>query len=156
MNVNQKGAIGLIEVIRDLTKKEFECFTPIHDYSGVDLIVLNSDKTPIRLQIKYRKPEIRKGISTNVVGLGFHSVVNGKKIPIDISFIDGWAVYCPDIDKVVYINKNDIDMTLRGISFRLIEGKSTVNKDKSVRKLYTEFSDITDWRVGRVVNTRDC
>ena len=32
MNVNEKGCIGLIEVIRDLTKKGYECFTPIHDY----------------------------------------------------------------------------------------------------------------------------
>lgn len=145
MNVNEKGAIGLIEVIRDLAKKGFECFTPIHDYSGVDLIVLDSDKNPIRLQVKYRRPDTKNGISTNVVGLGFHSVVNGKKIPIDISFIDGWAIYCPDIDKVVYINKKDIDLSLRGVSFRLSEGKKTVNKDKSVRKLYTEFDDIVNW-----------
>lgn len=145
MNVNEKGAIGLIEVIRDLTKKGFECFTPIHDYSGVDLIALDINKTPIRLQVKYRKAETRNGISTNVVGLGFHSVVNGKKIPIDISFIDGWAIYCPEIDKVVYVNKEDIDLSLRGISFRLIEGKNTISKDKSIRKLYTEFKDITNW-----------
>ena len=145
MNVNEKGAIGLIEVIRDLVKKGFECFTPIHDYSGVDLIVIDDNKNPIRLQVKYRRPEMRNGTSTNIVGLGFHSMVNGKKIPIDISFIDGWAVYCPDIDKIVYINKKDIDLSLRGISFRLVEGKGTVNKDKSVRKLYTEFDDIVNW-----------
>ena len=52
MNVNEKGAIGLIEVIRDLTKKGFECFTPIHDYSAIDLIALDPNKKPIRLQIK--------------------------------------------------------------------------------------------------------
>lgn len=150
MNVNEKGAIGLIEVIRDLTKRGFECFTPIHDYSGVDLIVLNEQKHPIRLQVKYRNSEIRNGKSTNIVGIGFHSVVNGKKIPIDISFIDGWAIYCPEVDTIVYVNKEEIDLSLHGVSFRLVEGKGTVNKDKSVRKLYTEFSDIKNWRCGRV------
>lgn len=145
MNVNEKGSIGLIEVIRDLAKKGYECFTPIHDYSGIDLIALDMNKKPIRLQIKYRKSETRSGVSTNIVGLGFHSVINGKKIPIDISFIDGWAIYCPEIDKVVYINKKDIDPQLKGISFRLLEGKQTVNKDKFARKLYCDFKDITEW-----------
>jgi hypothetical protein len=145
MNVNEKGAMGLIEVIRDLTKKGFECFTPLHDYSGVDLIVLYHSKKPLRLQVKYRKSEFRNGITTNLVGIGFHSVVNGKKVPINISHIDGWAVYCPEIDKVVYISKNEIDPSLKGISFRLIEGKSTINKDKVPRKIYHEYKDIIDW-----------
>jgi hypothetical protein len=145
MNVNEKGAIGLIEVIRDLVKKGFECFTPIHDYSGVDLIALDNNKKPIRLQVKYRKSEMRNGESTNIVGLGFHSVVNGKKVPIDISYIDGWAIYCPEIDSIIYINKKDIDSSLKGISFRLTEGKQTINKDKSARKLYSDFTDITNW-----------
>jgi hypothetical protein len=145
MNVNEKGAMGLIEVIRDLTKKGFECFTPLHDYSGVDLIVLDHNKKPLRLQVKYRKSEFRNGITTNLVGIGFHSVVNGKKVPINISHIDGWAVYCPEIDKVVYISKNEIDPSLKGISFRLIEGKSTINKDKVPRKIYHEYKDIIDW-----------
>jgi hypothetical protein len=145
MNVNEKGAVGLIEVIRDLVKKGFECFTPIHDYSGVDLIALDPNKNPIRLQVKYRKAEMRNGESTNIVGLGFHSVVNGKKIPIDISYIDGWAIYCPEVDSIIYINKKDIDSSLKGISFRLSEGKQTINKDKSARKLYSEFKDILNW-----------
>ena len=145
MNVNEKGAVGLIEVIRDLVKKGFECFTPIHDYSGVDLIALDNNKKPIRLQVKYRKSEMRNGESTNIVGLGFHSVVNGKKIPIDISYIDGWAIYCPEVDSIIYINKKDIDSSLKGISFRLAEGKHTVNKDKNARKLYSDFTDILNW-----------
>lgn len=145
MNVNEKGAVGLIEVIRDLVKKGFECFTPIHDYSGVDLIALDNNKKPIRLQVKYRKSEMRNGESTNIVGLGFHSVVNGKKIPIDISYIDGWAIYCPEVDSIIYINKKDIDPSLKGVSFRLTEGKHTINKDKSARKLYSDFMDITNW-----------
>ena len=148
MNVNEKGAIGLIEVIRDLSKKGFECFTPIHDYSSVDLIALDHNKNTIRLQVKYRKADERKGKSLNVVGLGFNTVVNGKRIPIDISSIDGWAIYCPDIDKVVYINKSQIDISLGGLSFRLKDGAKTANKSSSPRKMYNEFQDITNWRLG--------
>lgn len=141
MNVNEKGLTGVIETIRDLNSKGFECFTPLHDYSSVDLIVLDHNKKAIRLQVKYRAKEE----GSNVVGIGFCTVVNGKKVPIDLSHVDGWAIYCPTIDKVVYINKNDIDLTLKGVSFRLVEAKSTINKDKKSIKMYHDFDDITNW-----------
>ena len=36
MNVNEKkGVTGLIEVIRDLNRKGYECFTPFNDFSAV-------------------------------------------------------------------------------------------------------------------------
>lgn len=99
MNVNQKGALGLIEVIRDLTLKGYECFTPIHDYSAVDLIAFTPLGKTIRLQVKYREPNKRGAYEISA-----RSIVNGKAVPINKSFIDGWAVYLADIDKVVYLH----------------------------------------------------
>lgn len=139
MNVNQKGSIGLIEVIRDLTKKGFECFTPIHDYSPVDLIVMDSQFKTYRVQVKYR--ETYRG----AIEVPFRSVVNGKIVPIDFDAIDGWAVYCPEVDEIVYISKQEVDLTKGACVFRLTEGASSVNKDKVKRKLYTEFGDISSW-----------
>ena len=135
MNVNQKGSIGLIEVIRDLTKKGFECFTPIHDYSAVDLIAMKDYKV-YRLQVKYRE-EFR-----NAIEVHFSSMVNGKSIRIDIEMIDGWAVYCPQVESVVYISKSDVDLTKGSFSFRLQEGKKNTTGVK--RKLYTEYSELDE------------
>ena len=59
MNVNEKGNIGLIEIIRDLARKNIECFIPIHDYSAIDLIGINKEKI-YRLQAKYRSGSILK------------------------------------------------------------------------------------------------
>lgn len=140
MNVNQKGAVGLIEVIRDLTKKGFESFTPIHDYSAVDLITMNSRFETFKLQVKYR--ETFRGS----IEIPFKTVVNGKSIPIEFDAIDGWAVYCPEVDSVVYINKNDVDLTKKAFGFRLTEGSNSVNKNKTRRKLYTEYSSIVSWK----------
>lgn len=139
MNVNEKGSVGLIEVIRDLTKKGYECFTPLHDYSKIDLIAVDNQFNTIRLQVKYRTTYRDK------IEIGFNSVVNGKKIPIDLSAIDGWAIYCPELDKVVYVNKKEINVELGGFSFRLVEGKSTVNKDKEKLKIHTDFGDVAEW-----------
>ena len=141
MNVNEKGAVGLIEVIRDLTKKGYECFTPIHDYSKVDLIVMNKDSQLLKLQIKYRTTVRDK------IDVGFHSVVNSKKVPMDLSVIDGWAVYCPEVDKVVYVHKSEINSELNGFSFRLRPGKATFNTSngKTRVKLFDEFGDVAEW-----------
>ncbi len=139
MNVNQKGSIGLIEVIRDLTKKEYECFTPIHDFSAVDLIALKNNNT-YRLQVKYR--EVFRG----TVEVHFRSMENGKSVGIDFNAIDGWAVYCPEVESVVYIGKHEVDLSKGSFSFRLEEGKKNTTGVK--RKIYTEYSFLDSWPRG--------
>lgn len=139
MNVNQKGSLGLIEVIRDLTKKGYECFTPLHDYSPVDLIVMDKSFNTFRLQVKYR--EMFRGI----IEVHFRSIVNGESKPIDLNAIDGWAIYCPEVESVVYVSKKEVDVKKRSFAFRLTEGKNSVNKDKVKRKIYTEYSELDEW-----------
>jgi hypothetical protein len=136
MNVNEKGNIGLIEVIRDLTKKGYECFTPLHDYSAVDLIVMDKNYNVKKLQVKYRQVDSR----INSVEIPFSTVVNGKKIPIDLSAIDGWAVYIPDVDSVCYFNKEQI-RNVKNFRIRKEVGKNTINVDKSRAPLYSELLD---------------
>jgi hypothetical protein len=139
MNVNEKGNVGLIEVIRDLARKGYECFTPFHDYSAVDLIVLDNKNNTYKLQIKYRT-EFRGAIEVH-----FRSMVNGTSKEIDFDSIDGWAVYCPEVDKVVYISKDEVDLSKGSFAFRLTEGANRVNINKVKRKLYTEYGELAEW-----------
>ena len=139
MNVNQKGSVGLIEVIRDLTKKGHECFTPMHDYSAVDLITLRDNRT-YKLQIKYR--ETFRGI----IEIHFRSMVNGKSVSIDFDAIDGWAIYCPEIESVVYVGKHEVDLTKGSFAFRLDECKKNATGTK--RKIYSEYSFLDSWPSG--------
>lgn len=139
MNVNEKGSIGLVEVIRDLTRKGYEIFVPLHDYSAIDVIAINKEFKIIKLQVKYR--ETYRG----VIEVHFRSMVNGKAVAIDFDAIDGWAVYCPEVDCVVYVNKSDVDISKGGFSFRLSPGSNSVNISKTKRKIYTEFSELDEW-----------
>jgi hypothetical protein len=155
MNVNEKGQIGLIETIRDLTKKGYECFLPMHDYSPIDLIVTDTNFNTYKIQVKYRT-EFR-----NHIEVGLHSVVNGKRIPVDLLAIDGWAIYCPEVDTVVYINKKEVDTTKRSLTFRLTEGSNTLGKNQQKRKLYSDFtngwlSSVDDIASGQGGNAVDC
>ena len=145
MNVNQKGAVGLIEVIRDLTKQGYECFTPIHDYSAVDLMALKNNKV-LRLQVKYREKSSR-----DVIEVSFSSVVNKKKVAMDLDAIEGWAIYCPDIDKVVYVSKKEVDISAGGFYFRLTSKEYKVNiVNKKKMKVHTEFGRVDEWLKSRV------
>ncbi len=117
MNVNEKGNIGLIKVIQALYEKGYQCFLPFDDYCAADLIAYDKAGNTIRLQAKYRKKTIRRGKTTSQYQLVLASVVNGKKIPIDRSMIDGWAFYMADDDRIVFIpmsatkGKNTLSMS---------------------------------------------
>ncbi len=139
MNVNQKGAVGLIEVVRDLTKRGYECFTPIHDYSAVDLIAIRDNKV-YRLQVKYRET------FRSMIEVHFRSMVNGKAVSIDFNAIDGWAIYCPEVDSVVYVSKHEVDLSKGAFAFRLAEGKKNTTGVK--RKIYTEYKFLEHWPTG--------
>lgn len=139
MNVNEKGHIGLIETIRDLTLKGYECFTPIHDYSPIDLIVVDKMFNTFKLQVKYRE-EFR-----GIIEVRYSSVVNGKSIKCDLTAIDGWAVFCPQIQKVVYVSKNEVDLTKTSFAFRLNPGQKSVNKCKTQRKMFLEYGELAEW-----------
>lgn len=134
MNVNEKGNVGLIEVIRDLSKKGYECFVPFHDYSAVDLIVMNQKHSLRKIQIKYR--DFNKGI----IDIQLCSVVNGKRIPIDRTAIDGWAVYIPSVDQVCYVPNRDVPDNATSFRIRKDPGQKTINVDKQAARLYIELT----------------
>ena len=101
MNVNTKGIIGQLEVSLDLLKKGYQVFSPISDYSAIDLIAMNKKGTCARIQVKYRHFN-----KENVISINTASVVNGKAIPVNFNLIDGYAIYCPELEDIVYVPKN--------------------------------------------------
>ena len=126
MNTNQKGYIGLTRTVAELAEMGYEVFLPQHDYSAIDLIVVNEAGESRRVQVKYR--ETKDGVVT----IPLNTVVNGKKIPINRDKIDGWAVYVPEapdvMSRVLYIpktvagkSKSCFSVHLTGSSTRTID-----------------------------------
>ena len=136
MNVNQKGAYGLVEVIRDLTRKGYECFLPFDDHSPVDVIALDPiTYRSYKLQVKYRSAEM------GMVEVQFRTISMGIHNKINFDAIDGWACYNPDIDKVIYICKSEIDETKKAIKFRVREPLKGI----SPIRMYDTFGELKDW-----------
>ena len=98
-NTNQKGVLGLVHIIADLTEKGYEVFTPISEHSTVDLIAYK-DYAIKRIQVKYREPY------RNKVEVAMHTVVNGKRNFYDLKELDSFAVYCPQWG-ITYISPRD-------------------------------------------------
>ena len=126
MNVNEKGVCGLLKVMDDLHEKGYYTFTAFDDHSPVDLIALSRDGKTYKLQVKYRAKDPRK--ISEKYDVHASSVVNGKRIPIDRTMIDGWAVYLSDSKKVVYLN---ID---------LFEGKKSLTIDP-----LNDYGELDEW-----------
>jgi len=97
MNVNQKGFVGLTRTVAHLAELGYEVFLPAQDFSAADLVVINEQGMVKRLQVKYRAAK------NGVVFIPLHTVVNGKKVPIDRNRIDGWAVYVPVYEMILYV-----------------------------------------------------
>ena len=101
MNTNVKGDIGMTQVVADLTKKGYDCFIPISNASLVDLIVLLKDGRLKKLQVKYLS------LVNGNLKLPLRTVsCNGRKIfsdSIDQSLIDGFAIFCSELNQVLYV-----------------------------------------------------
>jgi hypothetical protein len=118
VTTNIKGEIALAKVISDLTTNGFSVFVPLADYLSIDLIVVNSDMTPKRIQVKY------KGLpKSGRIEVGFSSVVNGKRVPSNLDFVDAYAIYNPESDTIYYFPKSRL--TGKQLSFRLSERKDS-------------------------------
>ena len=50
-----------------------------------------------------------------------------------------------EVDSMVYINKNDVDLSKGSVTFRLTEGGKQVSPNATKRKLYTDFSELDEW-----------
>lgn len=111
--VNDKGSIGVAKVLSDLLSKDYFVFMPFDGASPVDLVVADKRMNLRRLQIKYRVLN-RYGS----IGILLSSVVNGKTVPIDVTKIDGWAIYCPQTDLVYYVSLSQITLPASYFSLR--------------------------------------
>lgn len=116
MNTNKKGDIGFLKTMLHLSENGYFCFTPLSDTTCVDLVIADDNMELRKLQIKYSK--LNKG----KIEISTSTVVNGKKVPVDLKKIDIWAIYCPDNNKIYFINTKEL-IGRKTMNLRVIEPK---------------------------------
>lgn len=105
MKESDKGDIGVALVTADLIAKSFEILLPVSAITPYDLVAHRSGKF-YRVQVKYRRNthgflniDLRKNIG------GATKVKRSGTIVSDVEII---AIYCPDTNKVYYLDPNTI------------------------------------------------
>lgn len=124
MNNQEKGNIGELMVLADLTKRGINSYKPINNACPFDILIELSGQYK-RVQVKYRP--IRNGsITTELLKC---TINQGNKSKIERNNeTDILAIYCPDTNKCYYVNSSEIDKT---IVLRIEASKN--NQTKGVR-----------------------
>lgn len=139
----EKGDLGVMEIMLDMTKHGYKIFTTISEHLPFDFVAFKDNKF-FRIQAKYRTLENDGKISVPFRTSwsdknGTHSQFYNKE---DLDYI---AVYCPQTDKCYYINPS------------ICNNKSAfilrIKKPKNSQTKGINFAD--DFLLGSVETTRD-
>lgn len=104
-----RGVVGELEVAADLFRHGYEVFAPMHGYSRYDLIALDANGRPYRIQVKSGTSKAGRlvislrSISTNAGG--------HKSRPLDLENLDILAAYDLTTRQVGYFARQDIAST---------------------------------------------
>jgi hypothetical protein len=104
MNTSQQGTIGETKVIHELALKGYPIFKEIGNHSKTDLIAIVNNRC-IKIQVKVGTQKDGY-VTIRLFGTGKY---NGKiRYVYTKNDFDVLAVYISTIDKVVFLNWNDI------------------------------------------------
>lgn len=140
MHSKLKGSIGELAIAKDLAQKGFKVFTELGDLSKIDIIAEDPEGTLIKVQVKYctMKDGGFVEVTARKSGPGYEFYYTEKDF-------DVVAIYCPDIDKVAYMNSKELcsqtqfNLRVRGAKGG---GKSTVNYFSSYTCIYRAINNL--------------
>ena len=139
-HTKDKGDLGLIKVMCDLSEQGFKILTPFSEHLPFDLVAFSPVSGKLyKVQVKYRK--LSKGVVTVPLRTSFlsgeGSVVKRYK---DCDF-DVIAVYCPDIKSCAYLTNEDTKHLNNAATLRVDPPKVGVSGILSVEvKMFSDYS----------------
>ncbi len=108
----QKGNLGFSSVLKELHKLGVNVFSEIGDLSKIDLIVEANSKL-VKIQVKYANDK------NGVASLSLRKAgPNGYRYTYTPQDIDVFAVYLPELDKVVFVSAKLACQNRREFSIR--------------------------------------
>lgn len=130
-HTKDKGDIGTGKVIADLLTKGIQICLPLSEHLPFDLVGVKEDGTLIKISVKYRtlvKGRIFVSLS--------HSYSDSKGVhtkEVNKNMIDIIAIYCPDTDRVYYVNPVDFK---KSILLRIEKTKNNQLKGINIAENY--------------------
>lgn len=114
-----KGDLAVVMALADLRRHGIITCLPISEHLPFDMVAVMPDMTTlVRLQVKYRKLN-----AYGAIDLLFRSnYYDSKKIyskPIDLSKIDGFAIYNPETNGTYYLSSGAMQNRGKSITLRI-------------------------------------
>ena len=123
-------------VIADLARHGFVSCLPMSEHLPFDIVVVTPDGCLSRVQVKYASKK------NNVFSLPLVSCYAYSKgcvtKKIDRTMVDGWAIYCPDDNLVVYVGIDDAEKCTSTMRFRTAPA---INNQKINTRMASEYLD---------------
>lgn len=134
-NPNKKGTLGEIAVCKELLQFGYDVFVEIGSHSKVDLIALDENYKPYKIQIKTirSKNDIVQVYSVkNCLNPKYNSTYTTLQVDI-------FAVYIIDTDSVFYVTAKELLTNSRSSKFRLSASRNGQHKNVRYVKDYLDF-----------------
>lgn len=132
MHSKQYGNLGEISVAKDLISKGYYVFTELGDICKADLIILNEDYTPLKIQVKCLS--IKNG------KISFSSVKSGPNYSYtyETKHADIYAIYVHEKDIILYLSSEQA-LLQREITIRIEPSKNNQNLNVNWYENYLDF-----------------
>lgn len=140
-HTKDKGDLGLIKVMCDLSEQGFKILTPFSEHLPFDLVAFSPVSGKLyKVQVKYRK--LTNGIVKVPLKTSFLSsegVVEKRYKDGDFDVI---AVYCPDTQTCAYLTSKDTEHLSSSATLRVAPHKVGVSGVLSVEvKMFSDYSE---------------
>ena len=117
-HTKDKGDLGLVKAISDLTEKGFSILTPISEHLPFDFVAYNASSAKLyRVQAKYSS--IKNGQIQVRLRTSYNSRKGCVSTRYEIGSFDVLSVYCPDTNTVYYIDEKDTRENSTTLSLRV-------------------------------------
>ena len=125
-HTKDKGDLGLVKAISDLTEKGFSILTPISEHLPFDFVAYDSDSTKLyRVQAKYSS--IRNGQIQVRLKTSYNSRKGCVSTRYEIGSFDVLSVYCPETNSVYYIDEAETRQNSTTLTLRVDDPKPSNN-----------------------------
>lgn len=112
-----KGDLAVAKVIADLADHGISVCIPVSEHLAFDLVAVNDDEVLSRVQVKYCSV-----IDGKIIIPCTRAFINREGVQIsrfDKNKFDAYAVYCPNTNKVYYLDIDDFLEYDKSISLRI-------------------------------------
>ena len=140
-HTKDKGDLGLVKVISDLTEQGFKILTPFSEHLPFDLVAFSPKSNKLyKVQVKFKK--MTKGVVTVPLRTSFLSQEGSVSKRYKLDDFDVLAVYCPDIKSCAYLTSNETGHLSNTATLRVEPPKVGVSGVLSVEvKMFNNYTN---------------